>query len=69
MRPDTTDPVEIELTEQEDMFGGEHTIDFIQGDVEIKKTGMYFIIGGPQIGKTSGDQVLIFILNFTNSIG
>jgi hypothetical protein len=56
MRPETTEPVEIELTEQEDMFGGEHTIDFVQGDIEIKKTGMYFIMGGPQIGRVSGDQ-------------
>jgi len=42
-RPDTTDPVEIKITDQEDMFGGEHTIDFVQGDIEIKKKGMYFI--------------------------
>ena len=55
-RPDTTDPVEIELTDQEDMFGAEHSIDFIQGDIEIKKTGMYFIIAGPQIGKLKGDD-------------
>jgi len=55
-RPDTTDPVEIELTDQEDMFGGEHTIDFAQGDIEIKKSGMYLIIAGPQIGKKGGDQ-------------
>jgi len=58
MRPETTEPVEIELTDQEDMFGGEHTIDFVQGDVEIKKSGMYFIIGGPQVGKVSGDEPL-----------
>ncbi len=56
MRPETTEPVEICLTDQEDMFGGEHTIDFVQGDVEIKKSGMYFIIGGPQVGKVSGDE-------------
>ncbi len=55
-RPDSTDPVEIKLTDQEDMFGGEHTINFVQGDIEIKKTGMYFIIGGPQVGKLSGDE-------------
>ena len=55
-RPDSTDPIEIELTDQEDMFGGEHSIDFVQGDVEIKKSGMYLVIAGPQIGKTSGDQ-------------
>ncbi len=55
-RPESTDPVEIKLTDQEDMFGGEHTIDFVQGDIEIKKTGMYLIIAGPQIGKLSGND-------------
>ena len=55
-RPDTTDPIEIELTDQEDMFGGEHTIDFVQEDIEIKQSGMYLIIASPQIGKTSGDK-------------
>jgi len=55
-RPESTDPVEISLTDQEDMFGGEHTIDFVQGDIEIKKTGMYLIIAGPQIGKTKGND-------------
>jgi len=55
-RPDSTDPIEIELTDQQDMFGGDHTIDFVQGDIEIKASGMYFIVAGPQIGKTSGDQ-------------
>jgi len=55
-RPESTDPVEIKLTDQEDMFGGEHTIDFVQGDIEIKKTGMYLVIAGPQIGKLKGDN-------------
>jgi hypothetical protein len=55
-RPDSTDPVEIKLTDQEDMFGGEHTIDFVQGDIEIKKSGMYLIIAGPQVGKLKGDN-------------
>jgi len=55
-RPDSTDPIEIKITDQEDMFGGEHSIDFVQGDIEIKQTGMYLIIAGPQIGKTGGDQ-------------
>ncbi len=55
-RPDSTDPVEIKLTDQEDMFGGEHSIDFVQGDIEIKTSGMYLVIAGPQIGKTDGDQ-------------
>lgn len=55
-RPDSTDPVEIKLTDQEDMFGHEHSIDFVQGDIEIKTSGMYLIIAGPQIGKTGGDQ-------------
>jgi hypothetical protein len=55
-RPDSTEPIEIVLTDQEDMFGGEHSINFVQGDVEIKKSGMYLIIAGPQIGKLSGDE-------------
>jgi len=55
-RPDSIDPVEIKLTDQEDMFGDEHSIDFVQGDIEIKTSGMYLIIAGPQIGKTDGDQ-------------
>jgi hypothetical protein len=55
-RPKTTDPVEIEITDQEDPFGAEHTIDFVQGDVEIKKSGMYLIIAGPQIGKLTGNK-------------
>ncbi len=55
-RPDSTDPVEIKITDQEDMFGGKHTIDFVQGDIEIKTTGMYLIMAAPQIGKTGGDQ-------------
>jgi len=55
-RPESTEPIEIVLTDQEDMFGGEHSINFIQGDVEIKKSGMYLIIAGPQIGKLSGNE-------------
>ena len=55
-RPDSTDPIEIKITDQEDMFGGKHTIDFVQRDIEIKTTGMYLIMAAPQIGKTSGDQ-------------
>jgi len=54
-RPESTDPIEIELTDQEDMFGGEHTIDFVQGDIEVKKSGMYLIMAAPQFGKTTGD--------------
>ncbi len=55
-RPDSTEPVEIKISDQEDMFGGKHTIDFVQGDIEIKTTGMYLIMAAPQIGKTGGDQ-------------
>ena len=55
-RPESTDPIEIKISDQEDMFGGEHTIDFVQGDIEIKQTGMYLILAAPQIGKTGGDQ-------------
>jgi hypothetical protein len=54
-RPETTDPVKIKLTNQEDSFSREHTIDFLQGDIKIKTSGIYLIIAGPQIGKQSGD--------------
>ncbi len=55
-RPDSTEPVEIKISDQEDMFGGKHTIDFVQGDIEIKTTGMYLIMAAPQIGKTGGEE-------------
>lgn len=53
-RPDTLEPVEVELDTQEDMFGGEHFIDFKKGEILIKKTGMYFVIAGPQMGRVEG---------------
>ncbi len=36
MRPETTEPVEIELTDQEDMFGGEHTIDLFKEILKLR---------------------------------
>ena len=55
-RPNTQDPVEIILDTQEDTIGKEHTINFNKGDITVKKSGMYLIIAGPQIGKLKGDK-------------
>ena len=55
-RPNTQDPVEIVLDTQEDTVGKEHTINFNKGDITVKKSGMYLIIAGPQIGKLKGDK-------------
>ncbi len=55
-RPNTRDPVEIELDTQEDTVGKEHSIDFKKGDVMVKKSGMYLIIAGPQVGKERGEK-------------
>ena len=42
------------LDAQEDVAGGVHSIDFDQGDIVIKQSGMYLLIAGPQIGKVRG---------------
>ncbi len=55
-RVDTLKPIEIQLHAQEDAAGGVHTIDFDKGDVKIKQSGMYLIIAGPQIGKSTGTR-------------
>jgi hypothetical protein len=53
-RPNTLQPVEVELDSQEDVAGGEHSIDFEKSDVIIKQSGMYLLIACPQVGKTRG---------------
>ncbi len=53
---DTLKPIEIKLDTQEDVAGGVHTIDFEKGNIIIKQSGMYLIIAGPQVGKTSGTR-------------
>jgi len=55
-RPKILDPVEIEFDAQEDLAGGEHSIDFGKGNILIKQTGMYLLIAAPQIGKENGTQ-------------
>ncbi len=47
-------PVEIKLDSQEDVAGGIHSIDFENGDIIIKQSGMYLIIAAPQVGKIKG---------------
>jgi len=55
-RPKTLEPTKIELDIQEDMMGGTHHIDFHKCEINIKKSGMYFIIAGAQVGRKSGDK-------------
>ncbi len=50
----TVFPVEIKLDSQEDVAGGIHSIDFDDGDIIIKQSGMYLIIAAPQVGKIKG---------------
>ncbi len=53
---DSLKPVEIQIHSQEDVAGGEHTIDFDKGEIIIKQSGMYLIIAGPQVGKNKGTR-------------
>ncbi len=52
----TLDPITIQLDQQEDVGNMKHTIDFENGDIIIKKSGVYLVIAAPQIGKTSGNR-------------
>jgi len=51
---DTLKPMEIKLDAQEDVAGGDHTMDFDKGDIKVKQSGMYLVIAGPQVGKKTG---------------
>lgn len=53
-RLESLKPCEIEMDAQEDLAGGVHSIDFENGDVLIKQSGIYLIIACPQIGKVRG---------------
>ena len=55
-RPNTIGPVEIELDTQEDTIGKEYSLYCEKGDIMIKKSGLYLIIAGPQVGKERGDK-------------
>ncbi|HSB50327.1 MAG TPA: hypothetical protein VLC72_03220 [Nitrosopumilaceae archaeon] len=48
------DPAVISLDPQEDVNGGVHSIDFDGGNIMIKQSGTYLIIGAPQVSKTEG---------------
>ena len=49
-------PTEIEFDAQEDVLDATQSIDFDNGDVMIKKSGIYLIIAGPQIAKLRGEK-------------
>ena len=49
-------PTEIEFDAQEDVLDATQSIDFDNGDIMIKKSGIYLIIAGPQIAKLRGEK-------------
>ena len=52
----TLKSVEVQLDYQEKLAGGTQTIDFDNGDIIIKQSGMYLIIAAPQVGKYRGTR-------------
>ena len=52
----TLKPTEIEFDAQEDVLDATQSIDFDNGDVMIKKSGIYLVIAGPQIAKLRGEK-------------
>jgi hypothetical protein len=55
-RPTTLDPVKIILDTHQDTSGEELSIDFIKGDITVKKSGIYLIIAGLQVNKLAGNK-------------
>jgi hypothetical protein len=55
-RPTTLGPAKIVIDTCQDSSGQELSVDFIKGDIKVKKSGAYLIIAGAQIGKLAGDK-------------
>jgi len=55
-RPTTLGPVKIVLDTHQDTSGEELSIDFIKGDITVKKNGVYLVIAGLQINKLAGNK-------------
>lgn len=55
-RIESLKPVEVELDAQEDVAGGSHSIAFNNGNIFIKQSGTYLLLGGPQVSKTTGTR-------------
>ena len=53
-RPETTDPVAINMDQNDAISGIVHTPDRLS-DVAIQESGTYVVIAAPQVGRTSGD--------------
>jgi len=53
-RPSTTEPVMIEMDQNDQISGLEHSIDK-PGDIGITESGVYVVIAAPQVGRVSGD--------------
>jgi len=53
-RPSTTEPVKIEMNQNDQISGLEHSVDR-PGDIGIEESGVYVVIAAPQVGRVSGD--------------
>ena len=53
-RPSTTEPVKIEMDQNDHISGIEHSLGS-PADIQIVEPGVYVIIAAPQVGRTSGN--------------
>jgi hypothetical protein len=53
-RPSTTEPTVIEMDQNDQISGLEHSTDR-HADIGITESGVYVIIAAPQVGRTKGD--------------
>jgi hypothetical protein len=53
-RPDTTDPVPVNMDQNDGISGIEHSIDR-PADIGIAESGVYVVIAAPQVGRISGN--------------
>jgi hypothetical protein len=54
-RPDTTDPVKVEMNQNDAISGIEHVSDS-PADIRIADSGVYVIVAAPQVGRKSGTE-------------
>jgi len=53
-RPETTDPVFVDMDQNDAISGIEHNTDN-PADIRIGESGVYVLIAAPQVGRTSGN--------------
>ncbi|HSB50328.1 MAG TPA: hypothetical protein VLC72_03225 [Nitrosopumilaceae archaeon] len=55
-RVESLRPQEVVLDSREELAGAAQTIDFEEGDIIIRESGMYLIIAAPQVGRYRGSR-------------